>query len=71
VSALDHLRANLKRIRLEQGLSQQAFAEKLGLEYKYYQKIEAGKWPGLQLRTVEKIAKILDLEASELIKTIL
>lgn len=59
---------NLKKRRLDAGLSQQAFAEKLGLDYKYYQRIEAGNWPGLQLRTVEKIAKALKVEVAELVR---
>lgn len=53
---------------MDAGLSQQAFAEKLGLDYKYYQRIEAGNWPGLQLRTVEKIAKALKVEVAELVR---
>lgn len=58
---------NLKKRRLDAGLSQQAFAEKLGLDYKYYQRIEAGNWPGLQLRTVEKMAKALKVDVEELV----
>lgn len=68
MSVLKYLRENLKRERLALKLSQQAFAEKLGLEYKYYQKIEAGAWPGLQLRTVEKMAKALGVEVAELVR---
>lgn len=68
MSVLKYLRMNLKKRRLDAGLSQQAFAEKLGLDYKYYQRIEAGNWPGLQLRTVEKIAKALKVEVAELVR---
>lgn len=67
VSALTHLRANMKRLRLEHGLTQQALAEKAGLEYKYTQKIESGRWPGLQLRTIEILARALNVEAWELL----
>jgi len=67
VSALKCLQSNLKRLRLAQGLTQQAFAEKAGIDYKYYQRIETGKWPGLQLRTVDKLAKALKVDASELL----
>ena len=57
----------MKRVRLEQKLTQQALAELAGLEYKYVQKIESGRWPGLQLRTVEILARALKLEAWELL----
>ena len=68
MTALKCLQANLKRLRLTQGFTQQSFAEKAGLDYKYYQRIEAGNWPGLQLRTVDKLAKALKIEVSELLK---
>lgn len=38
------------------------------MDYKYYQRIEAGNWPGLQLRTVDKLAKALKVEVSDLFK---
>jgi transcriptional regulator with XRE-family HTH domain len=66
VTALKCLQANLKRLRLAQGFTQQTFAEKAGMDYKYYQRIEAGNWPGLQLRTVDKLAKALKIEVSVL-----
>ena len=68
MTALKCLQANLRRLRLAQKLTQQAFAERAGLDYKYYQRIEAGKWPGLQLRTVDKITKALKVEVSDLFK---
>lgn len=68
MTALKCLQANLKRLRVESGLTQQAFAEQAGLDYKYYQRVEAGKWPGLQLRTLDKLAKALKLDASDLLK---
>ncbi|EIP99127.1 hypothetical protein OpiT1DRAFT_03631 [Opitutaceae bacterium TAV1] len=37
------------------------------MEYKYLQKIESGRWPGLQLRTIEHLAGILKVEAWQLI----
>jgi len=57
----------MKRLRLQRGLTQQAFAELADLEYKYVQKIESGRWPGLQLRTVERLAKALKVDAWELL----
>ena len=67
MSALRNLRINLKRFRLSLGLTQQALAEKADVEYKYYQRIESGRWPGLQLGTVERLARAVDVEAWELI----
>lgn len=58
----------MKRLRAELGLTQQALAEKAGLEYKHLQRIESGRWPGLQLKTIEAIARSLKVEAWELIK---
>ncbi len=57
----------MKRLRIEQGLTQQTLAEMAGLEYKHLQRIESGHWPGLQLKTIELIAKALKVEAWELI----
>ena len=65
--ALDHLRANLKRLRLLRGWTQQELSEIAGLEYKYLQKIESGRWPGLQLRTIERLAHAVDVETWELL----
>lgn len=57
----------MKLARKRQGITQQELAELAGLEYKYVQKIESGRWPGLQLRTIEILAKALKLESWELI----
>ena len=65
--ALKNLSANMKRLRKQQGLTQQGLAELAGLEYKYVQKIESGRWPGLQLRTIETLAKALGVQAWEII----
>lgn len=67
MDALDNLSANLHRLRLRAGLTQQGLSEKADLEYKYLQKIESGRWPGLQLRTIERLARALDVEAWELL----
>lgn len=67
MSALNNLRLNLKRLRVSQGLTQQSLAEKANVEYKYYQRIESGRWPGLQLGTVERLARSVGVEAWELL----
>ena len=58
----------MKQLRLRQGLTQQALAERADLEYKYVQKIESGRWPGLQLRTVERLARALGVEVWQLVE---
>jgi transcriptional regulator with XRE-family HTH domain len=63
---MQNLRANLKRLRLRQNLTQQSFAEKAGLDYNYLQKIESGRWGGLRLSTVETLASALGVEVWEL-----
>jgi transcriptional regulator with XRE-family HTH domain len=64
---LENLRYNVKRLRLAKGLSQERLAEMAGLEYKHYQRIESGHWKGIQMRTVEVLAKALEVPAYILI----
>jgi transcriptional regulator with XRE-family HTH domain len=67
VECLDNLRQNLRRIRLLRGLTQQATAEKAGIEYKYFQNIEAGRWRNLTLSTLQKIADAVGVKPWELL----
>jgi transcriptional regulator with XRE-family HTH domain len=60
--------ARVKQLRLEQGLTQEKFAENAGLDYKYYQHVEAGRRPNLGLETMLKLAKGCGLELWELLK---
>ena len=61
------LLARVRELREALGLSQEAFAEKAGLTYKYYQHVEAGRKRDLRISTVEKLAKACGLEVSELL----
>ena len=61
------LLARVKHLRLTLGLSQEAFAEKVGLGYKYYQSVEAGRRRDLRLSTLEKLAQGCDLRLWELL----
>lgn len=56
------LLARVKELREARGLSQEAFAEKAGLGYKYYQHVEAGRKRDIRLSTIEKLAKACGLE---------
>lgn len=60
--------ARVKQLREAHGLTQEAFAEKAGLGYKYYQSVEAGRKPDLRLSTLGKLAKACELELWELLK---
>ncbi len=67
MECLNNLRVNVRRLRLLQGLTQQATADRAGIDGKYYQAIESGRWPNLKLSTVEKIADALAVKPWELI----
>ena len=60
------LRKNLRSLRLGLGLTQLALAEKTGLDYKYYQDLEAGRLTGITLATIERLADALDAEVWKL-----
>lgn len=61
------LLARVKELREAHGLSQEAFAEKAGLGYKYYQHVESGRRRDIRLSTLEKLAKACGLELWELL----
>ena len=54
----------IRKIREEKGLRQEDM-ENFGLNYRYYQDIEAGK-ANLTLATIEKIADALDIDPEKL-----
>ena len=60
------LLARVKEFRKARGLSQEAFAEKAGLGYKYYQHVESGRRRDVRLSTLEKLAKACGLKLGEL-----
>jgi transcriptional regulator with XRE-family HTH domain len=59
--------ARVKQLREALGLTQESFAERAGLGYKYYQSVEAGRRRDIRLSTLEKLAKACGLELSELV----
>jgi transcriptional regulator with XRE-family HTH domain len=61
------LLARVKQLREAHGLTQEAFAEKSGLDYKYYQSVEAGRRRDLRLSTLEKLAKACGLKLWQLL----
>ena len=54
----------LRKLRLEQGLTQEAFAEKAQISYKYYQAIEEGRKKDLRLSTLDKLARAHEISLS-------
>ncbi|MGN0834446.1 MAG: helix-turn-helix transcriptional regulator [Candidatus Spyradosoma sp.] len=52
----------LKALRNASGLTQEAFAELAGMDYKTYQHIEAGRRPSVRLCTIEKICDAYGIE---------
>lgn len=60
------LLARIKTLRESLGLTQEVFAERAGLGYKYYQHVEAGRKRDLRLSTLEKLARVCGLELRDL-----
>lgn len=59
----------LKRVRTlreAMGLTQERFAERAGLSYKYYQAVEGGRKADLRLSTIIKLASGLGIEVWQL-----
>ena len=57
----------LKDLCKTHGLTQEAFAEKAKMSYKYYQAIETGRKEELRLSTLERQAAAYGLEVYELL----
>ncbi|MBS0632039.1 MAG: helix-turn-helix transcriptional regulator [Verrucomicrobia bacterium] len=68
MSAIAILSKNLRRLRKEQGLTQEQLAERANVTYRHYQQIEAEARPGLQIATAERLAKALRVEIAELFR---
>jgi transcriptional regulator with XRE-family HTH domain len=54
---LDRLLERLKHLRKRHGLTQEQFAERSGISYKYYQAVEARRKRELRLSTLELFAR--------------
>lgn len=67
VSSLDALASRLRRLRQRHALTQEQFAESIGLNYKFYQQIEAGRKKQIWLETVERLAAGFALEPWQLL----
>ena len=57
----------VRELRESRGLSQEAFAERAGMTYKYYQQLETGRKMDFHFATFLKLAKACGLEPWELL----
>ena len=57
----------LRNLRKDKGLTQEALAQKAGVDYKYLQKLEGRSPSSPTLSTLEKLAQGLEVPLSELI----
>lgn len=64
---LDVLLLKLKSLRAERGWTQEQFAEKAAMSYKYYQAVEAGRKRDLRLSTLERLARGHGVEVWQLL----
>ena len=68
MKAVQVLCANIRRVRLARGWSQEATAERAGLTPRHFQDIEAQRREGIRLATIERIAKVLRVQVWELLQ---
>lgn len=59
------LSARLKTLRAASGLTQEQVAERAGIGYKFYQKLEYGNSTTVRIVTAEKICSAYDIELWE------
>ena len=57
----------LRELRVGKGLTQEEFAERSAISYKYYQAVEAGRKRDLRLSTLVRLAAAHDLEPWQLL----
>ena len=68
MTVLATLCANIRRLRLARGWSQESTAEKAGSPPRHYQDVEAGRRPSIRSATIEKVAKALRVQVWELLQ---
>jgi transcriptional regulator with XRE-family HTH domain len=57
---------NLRRVRLERGLSQEALADRASLDRTYISALERQRYSP-SIDTIESLARALDVDASDLV----
>jgi transcriptional regulator with XRE-family HTH domain len=58
---------NLKKLRMDKGLTQELLAEKLGISVRYIQQLEGKNTPNVKIDTLEILAKELKVKPCELL----
>lgn len=58
---------NLRLLRKRHSISQERIAELSGLDYKFYQAVEAGRRPNVTLATLDNIAEVYGVSGYQLI----
>ena len=64
---IKHLVGRLRQLRQKHGLTQEQFAERSGISYKYYQAVEAGRKAELRLSTLERLSRAYGIEVWQLL----
>lgn len=59
--------ARVRELREARGDTQEAFAERAGLKYKHYQRLDAGRSEKIYFETFVKLAKGCEMEPWELL----
>ena len=57
----------LRRLRAQQGLTQEKAAEKAGLDLRYYQRLESRKPSATKIDTLDRLAKVFKIKPSKLL----
>jgi transcriptional regulator with XRE-family HTH domain len=65
---LPQLVRRLRELRRQAGLTQEQFAERAQIGYKFYQQIETGARRDLRLSTLERLAGAHGISVSELLR---
>ncbi|MDD5670042.1 MAG: helix-turn-helix transcriptional regulator [Candidatus Omnitrophica bacterium] len=60
--------AQLRRLRKDRDLTQEAMAERVGMDIRYYQRLESRNPNAVKIDTIDKIAKALRLPPWKLLK---
>jgi transcriptional regulator with XRE-family HTH domain len=58
----------LRDMREKRGMTQEGTAERAGVGYKFYQRIEGKSPPSIAIGTLEKLARALSIEPWKLLK---
>lgn len=59
--------ANIKRLRVERGLTQPRVAEVLGITYQSYQKLEGGK-TSIRARSIWAVAELFSVPVTQIVE---